>query len=106
MVCGSSQAPAFACLFFSFGYQTFSSTSINSPIGTGPRKIHVPKAPPLGLLLEQPLFHSYNDTVEKGQKFMAAKDTVNFEQYREKIDAFKMQYIYEALRKEEEETDT
>ncbi|CDZ97180.1 pseudouridine synthase [Phaffia rhodozyma] len=72
----------------------------------GPRKIHIPKAPPLGLLLEQPLFHSYNTTVEKGQKFVAAKETVNFEQYRETIDAFKMRYIYEALRKEEEETDT
>jgi tRNA U38,U39,U40 pseudouridine synthase TruA len=40
---------------------------------TGPDGMHIPKAPALGLLLEQPRFGSYNDRVDslRSQKSQA-----------------------------------
>jgi tRNA pseudouridine38-40 synthase len=75
------------------------------PEAFGPSRIHIPKAPPLGLLLEQPLFGSYNTNVSKGS-FTAAQEKIDFEQYRKEMDAFKLREIYERLREEEEATDT
>ncbi|KAG9313008.1 pseudouridine synthase [Chiua virens] len=46
----------------------------------GPRMVLVPKMPALGLLLEYPIFDSYNQ-----------------KQYQETIDAFKQKFIYEDM---------
>lgn len=68
--------------------------------------IHTPKAPALGLLLEQPIFETHNANVTKGDRFATATDPIDFEKFRETIDQFKVEQIYEALREEEEKTDT
>nr|ODN89350.1 tRNA pseudouridine(38-40) synthase [Cryptococcus depauperatus CBS 7855] len=68
----------------------------------GPKKIHVPKAPPLGLLLEAPQFGVYNDRItRKLNGITEHRDPVNFGLYQDEMYAFKVKWIYEMLRKEE-----
>lgn len=68
----------------------------------GPKKIHIPKAPPLGLLLEAPQFGVYNDRItQKLNGITEDRDPVNFGLYADEIYAFKVKWIYEMLRKEE-----
>jgi tRNA pseudouridine38-40 synthase len=54
----------------------------------GPKRIHVPKAPPLGLLLQQPQFKTYNERIKQ----------------KAEMDDFKVKWIYERLRQDELET--
>lgn len=71
----------------------------------GPKRIHVPKAPPLGLLLQQPEFKSYNDRITlKLGGTQEDRDPVSFEEYAETMEAFKIKWIYERMRKDELET--
>ncbi|WVQ73440.1 tRNA pseudouridine(38-40) synthase [Cryptococcus sp. DSM 104548] len=68
----------------------------------GPKKIHIPKAPPLGLLLEAPQFGVYNERIDKKMHGITEdRDPVNFGLYAEEIYAFKVKWIYEMLRQEE-----
>lgn len=68
----------------------------------GPKKIHIPKAPPLGLLLQQPQFKTYNDRIQQKVGGMQEdRDPVDFEQYAETMEAFKVEWIYEKLRQDE-----
>lgn len=89
----------------------------------GPAKIHIPRAPALGLLLEQPQFGSYNSRVAEsnaearrrfaselteGPEDTSAKDgsasfkhKIEFEHRRDVIEVFKRDYIYAAMRVEE-----
>ncbi|KAJ2703749.1 tRNA pseudouridine synthase 1 [Coemansia sp. IMI 203386] len=69
--------------------------SLIDTLFSGPR-VNVPKAPGLGLLLEQPVFESYNRKAAQQRKD-AASDPVTFEPYVEEIDKFKQQYIYDAI---------
>lgn len=69
----------------------------------------VPKMPALGLLLEYPIFDSYNQkvtTVNEREKYDDAhvdfRPPIDFEQYRETIDAFKQRFIYEDMRATED----
>ncbi|KAF7722060.1 tRNA pseudouridine synthase 1 [Apophysomyces ossiformis] len=63
----------------------------------GSTKINIPKAPALGLLLEQPVFDSYNQHVtEKGQR-----QPITFEKYQHEIDKFKMNWIYTKIFEDE-----
>lgn len=62
----------------------------------GAQKINIPKAPALGLLLEAPVFESYNSRLEK-----FGYTPIDFADYQEDIDAFKMKYIYDKIYKEE-----
>ncbi|CAG8464693.1 11323_t:CDS:2 [Ambispora leptoticha] len=64
-------------------------------------KINIPKAPALGLLLEQPVFNSYNKKAKEKEK-----DLVSFELYKEKIDKFKDEFIYSKIFAEEIEENT
>lgn len=50
---------------------------------SGPDGMHIPKAPALGLLLEQPRFGSYNDRVDslRTQKSQAQHLPVRFGRY-------------------------
>lgn len=94
----------------------------------GPSKIHIPKAPALGLLLEQPRFGVYNVKVDENNaaakvsaekaKTKAGEDGVlaaeggaddsaankaqiDFERHRQAIDDFKKEHIYSVMRREE-----
>ncbi|EPQ27003.1 uncharacterized protein PFL1_06895 [Pseudozyma flocculosa PF-1] len=90
----------------------------------GPARIHIPKAPGLGLLLEEPLFGGYNQRVEhsnrkldnlvssNAKKGVAAannpedekRDAVEFDSHKSEMEAFKQQYIYDRIMLTEEET--
>lgn len=71
---------------------------------SGPKCIHIPKAPPLGLLLEAPQFRTYNELKLKSVGGPEDREHIDFEKYADQIHAFKVKYIYEALRQEELET--
>ncbi|KAJ1847693.1 tRNA pseudouridine synthase 1 [Coemansia sp. RSA 2703] len=59
-------------------------------------RVNVPKAPGLGLLLEQPVFESFNRRL-KNQRKDASSDPVTFEPYMEQINEFKQKFIYDAI---------
>lgn len=56
-------------------------------------KISIPKAPSLGLLLEAPVFHNYNEKIAKDFD----RERLDFEKYREKMDEFKQREIYDRI---------
>jgi tRNA pseudouridine38-40 synthase len=64
----------------------------------GPQRIAIPKAPALGLLLETPVFSSYNTKAAN----MFEKKPIDFENYRDKIEAFKREFIYSRIFEDEE----
>jgi len=59
--------------------------------------VSIPKAPGLGLLLERPVFDSYNNAV--ANKF--DKPTVGFERYEKEMEEFKQREIYDRIWREE-----
>ena len=65
-------------------------------------KVSIPKAPGLGLLLERPVFDSYNNlhAVKHG------REQLNFGEFEDKIEAFKKEYIYERIFEEEKTENT
>jgi tRNA pseudouridine38-40 synthase len=64
----------------------------------GPDKISIPKAPSLGLLLERPVFDSYN----KRAKDAYSKEPIDFDRFRTEMDQFKQEQIYERMYRDEE----
>ncbi|KAJ4290015.1 tRNA pseudouridine synthase 1 [Collariella sp. IMI 366227] len=58
----------------------------------GPRRISIPKAPGLGLMLERPMFTEYNKKA-KGLD----KDPIDFAQYENQITMFKDKHIYRRM---------
>jgi tRNA pseudouridine38-40 synthase len=64
----------------------------------GPVNISIPKAPGLGLLLERPVFDSYNEKAEK--EFQREK--IDFDKYQKEMDEFKQREIYDRIFREEE----
>ncbi|KKZ62428.1 tRNA pseudouridine38-40 synthase [[Emmonsia] crescens] len=68
----------------------------------GEQKIAIPKAPGLGLLLERPIFDSYNKrtVVEYG------KNPIDFSKHEKEIEEFKQREIYERIFREEEESNS
>lgn len=68
----------------------------------GPDNISIPKAPSLGLLLERPVFDSYNKRATKE----LAKDAIDFDRFRAEMDAFKQAQIYERMYRDEESENT
>ncbi|KAL9603915.1 MAG: hypothetical protein Q9219_000853 [cf. Caloplaca sp. 3 TL-2023] len=70
----------------------------------GHEKLTVPKAPSLGLLLERPIFDTYNkNTVKEG---VNKRGEVGFEKYKRELEEFKQREIYERIFREEERDDT
>ena len=65
----------------------------------GPDNISIPKAPSLGLLLERPIFESYN----KRARGDFGKETIDFDKYKKEMDEFKQREIYERMYRDEEE---
>ncbi|KAL5119302.1 tRNA pseudouridine synthase 1 [Pleosporales sp. CAS-2024a] len=65
----------------------------------GNHVVRIPKVPGLGLLLERPVFDSYN---EKSAK-QAGREKVDFNKYNDKIEEFKEREIYQRIFREEAE---
>jgi tRNA pseudouridine38-40 synthase len=63
-----------------------------------PEKYIIPKAPSLGLLLERPVFDSYNSHVE-GEE---GRGEVGFTAYEAEMEEFKRREIYDRIHREEE----
>ena len=64
----------------------------------GPDKYAIPKAPSLGLLLERPIFDSYNNRAAKD----FGKEAVDFDKFKTEMDEFKQTQIYERMYRDEE----
>ena len=64
----------------------------------GKATISVPKAPALGLLLERPVFRTYNE--QTAVKY--GRESIDFGKFEGEIDAFKEKEIYERIFREEE----
>ncbi|KIP03414.1 hypothetical protein PHLGIDRAFT_497204 [Phlebiopsis gigantea 11061_1 CR5-6] len=68
----------------------------------GPRGAFVPKMPALGLMLEYPIFETYNKRIQnESNKSTDDKDyraPIDFELHREKIEQFKEEFIYPKMR--------
>ncbi|KAI9723372.1 MAG: hypothetical protein M1812_001256 [Candelaria pacifica] len=61
--------------------------------------VSIPKAPGLGLLLERPVFDSYNErAVSK-----LGREKIDFGQFEKEMEAFKQREIYERIFREEEQ---
>ncbi|KAJ5438224.1 tRNA pseudouridine synthase 1 [Penicillium daleae] len=65
----------------------------------GPDRIAIPKAPGLGLLLERPIFDSYNAKASS-----LGRGPVHFERFTKEMDEFKQREIYDRIFREEEQT--
>ena len=66
----------------------------------GSTKLSIPKAPGLGLLLEHPIFDSYNKRAAKDFK----RETIDFAKYEKEMNEFKQREIYDRIFREEEES--
>ncbi|CZT06899.1 hypothetical protein WAI453_012843 [Rhynchosporium graminicola] len=64
----------------------------------GAANISIPKAPGLGLLLERPVFDSYNQKAVN--EF--SREKINFDKYQKEMDEFKQREIYDRIFREEE----
>jgi tRNA pseudouridine38-40 synthase len=58
----------------------------------GPRRISIPKAPGLGLMLERPMFTEYNKKAAGLEK-----EAIDFSKWEAQIEAFKDQHIYRRM---------
>ena len=73
----------------------------------GPKRVFIPKMPALGLLLEEPLFDSYNERMATLNENLQPTDAeyrpaIDFDIHREKMNAFKEEYIYRNMREVED----
>jgi len=73
----------------------------------GKRSVFVPKMPALGLLLEEPLYESYNSRVAAINEKLQPTDneyrpSIDFDLYREQIEDFKAKFIYKNMREVED----
>lgn len=74
----------------------------------GPRGVMIPKMPALGLLLEYPVFESYDRKITAANKRVRDpndpehRHPIDFEAHREKIENFKNDHIYTRMRTIEE----
>ncbi|EJD34606.1 pseudouridine synthase [Auricularia subglabra TFB-10046 SS5] len=72
----------------------------------GPPKVHIPKAPALGLLLEYPLFESYNTKIEAtvhSSIESERREPIDFAPLSARMDEFKEAKIYSEIRAREAE---
>lgn len=65
----------------------------------GPDRVAIPKAPGLGLLLERPIFDSYNQKAHT-----LGREPVGFDKFTKEMEEFKQREIYDRIFREEEET--
>lgn len=65
----------------------------------GPDRMSIPKAPGLGLLLERPVFDTYNNTTAKEY----SKEKLDFGKFEKEMEEFKQKEIYERIFRVENE---
>ncbi|KAJ5733846.1 hypothetical protein N7493_002632, partial [Penicillium malachiteum] len=65
----------------------------------GPERIAIPKVPGLGLLLERPIFESYNTKAAT-----LGRQPVGFERFTTEMEEFKQREIYDRIFREEEQS--
>lgn len=75
----------------------------------GPSVVLVPKMPSLGLLLEEPVFDSYNGRTADINENLHPSDPayrppIDFDLYRHQIMKFKQDFIYKNMREVESQT--
>jgi tRNA pseudouridine38-40 synthase len=73
------------------------------------RVVFVPKMPSLGLLLEEPVFDSYNGRMAVVNEKLHPSDPayrppIDFDLYRDQIDRFKDEFIYKNMGEVEDQT--
>ncbi|KAI4178675.1 MAG: hypothetical protein LQ348_005563 [Seirophora lacunosa] len=68
-------------------------------------KLTVPKAPSLGLLLERPVFDTYNRDLARDTSGIE-RGRIGFEKFEAEVQEFKQREIYERIFREEEKDDT
>lgn len=72
----------------------------------GPKTVFVPKMPSLGLLLESPIFESYNEKIAPASKLSPDdpeyRPQILFEAHKEAMERFKQEHIYAAMRATED----
>ncbi|TAQ87714.1 hypothetical protein B7494_g3955 [Chlorociboria aeruginascens] len=59
----------------------------------GPISLSIPKAPSLGLLLERPIFESYNERAVSD----LGREKIDFNKYQKEMDEFKQKEIYDRI---------
>ncbi|KAF4638052.1 hypothetical protein G7Y89_g5 [Cudoniella acicularis] len=64
----------------------------------GQATISIPKAPGLGLLLERPVFDTYNEQA----KTKYEREKIDFDKFQKEMDEFKQREIYDRIFREEE----
>lgn len=64
----------------------------------GPQRLSIPKVPSQGLLLDRPVFKTYNEGI--AAKF--SRPTIDFDKYKDAMNAFKQKEIYERIYQDEE----
>lgn len=64
----------------------------------GSEPISIPKAPSLGLLLERPVFDSYNKRAQNE----LTREAIGFDKFKDEMDKFKQEQIYERMYRDEE----
>jgi tRNA pseudouridine38-40 synthase len=69
----------------------------------GPRVVNIPKMPSLGLLLEHPIFDSYNDKVSRVNEKLQPTDPeyrppIDFDKHFNVMQKFKQEHIYRNMR--------
>lgn len=64
----------------------------------GPANISIPKAPGLGLLLERPVFETYNERAAREY----SREKIDFDKYKKEMEEFKQREIYDRIFREEE----
>ncbi|KAK2463585.1 hypothetical protein APHAL10511_004336 [Amanita phalloides] len=75
----------------------------------GPKVVLIPKMPSLGLLLEEPVFDSYNGRMAIINEKLHPSDPayrppIDFDLYRDRIEKFKDDFIYKNMREVEDQT--
>lgn len=64
----------------------------------GPATISIPKAPGLGLLLERPVFSTYNERAMREY----SREKIDFDKFQTEMNEFKQREIYDRIFREEE----
>ncbi|KAI7872073.1 pseudouridine synthase [Spinellus fusiger] len=92
-------------------------TRSNTPLSLIPEtfeaaRINIPKAPALGLLLENPVYEVYNNKIAKANQFdllnktpeeAKCRGTIDFDQFKNVTTEFKEKWIYQQIFKTEKE---
>ncbi|KAG9121568.1 tRNA pseudouridine synthase 1 [Ceratobasidium sp. 392] len=102
------QSPRKMTTLLIFASRTGTPASILIPKVFEAPKLTIPKAPSLGLLLQEPRFGMYNKHVtEENEQAISRNQTdrvrelIEWEPLKERIDKFKREFIYSRLREEE-----